>query len=199
MTGRGRVGRPPGRGLDGRWSLQQVHHEAGVSRAVAERAVRQRYLDATALSEQDIVVLRVAAALGCGAAAADSGRDRDAIALTRQVLAVSTASGESAAGSGQPGLASARAGWAAGTAGSQQTGAGRVSTLDGAVEAALREGRWADLVLVLFAQEAVLAASVGRLIMALEEHPGQVATTLPLGHWIAQLPSRREARAAAAG
>jgi hypothetical protein len=89
--------RPVLRTPGGRWSLSQVYTEAGITLAVARTVVRQGRIDPSELTEDDVVVLRVAAALleaprPLGMPrnqTAETVRKRDdrALALTRDALA----------------------------------------------------------------------------------------------------------------
>lgn len=97
-------GRPIVREVGGRWSLQQVYLEAGITLSVARTVVRRGMLDPDALTEDDVVVLRVAAALleaprpeGARTQTAEvvAARDEAALLLARE--AVSRASVDPAA------------------------------------------------------------------------------------------------------
>lgn len=80
-----------------RWSLRQVSLEAGVTLATARAVVRSGHLDAGALTEADVLVLKVAAMLPAlqplgemrpaNAARAIPKRELQAVALVRAIPA----------------------------------------------------------------------------------------------------------------
>lgn len=151
-------GRPIIREAGGRWSLQQVHLEAGVTLAVARTVARKGMIDPDALTEGDVVTLQVAAALleaprpsgsRTQTAATVAARDEQALAATREVLARPT------------------------------------------VDAAT--------VLLIAPDGAEVAADLLGLMNALSSRRGQPVLVLPVGEWIAGLPSRARADLRIAG
>jgi hypothetical protein len=149
-------GRPVLRQPGGRWSLQQVYIEAGITLSVARTVVRKGLMDPDALTEDDVVVLRVAAALQeaprpfgqprTQAADTVQTRDEQALALTRDLLAADRADPSAA--------------------------------------------------LLISAEEAALAPDLLALMNGLAARRGATILMLPVGEWIASLPSRQTLQAA---
>jgi hypothetical protein len=150
-------GRPVLRQPGGRWSLQQVYIEAGITLSVARTVVRKGLMDPDALTEVDIVVLRVAAALldaprpfgqaRTQAAETVQSRDEQALSLTRDLLAGDRVDPAAA--------------------------------------------------LLVSATEALLAPDLLALMNGLAARRGSTVLMLPVGEWVAALPSRQPLQATA--
>lgn len=89
------MGRPAMRDPHGRWSLAQVAEHAGVTHRVARTCAQAGYVDPTGLQQQDVTVLKVAAALldaprpsgpRTATSQAVTQRNQHALNLTRQML-----------------------------------------------------------------------------------------------------------------
>lgn len=89
------MARPVERPLDGEWSFRQVYTEANIPEGVAKGLADRGYIPRERLYQGDVVVLKVAAALESASGLFErrrksvrtlSGRDREAIQLTRAAL-----------------------------------------------------------------------------------------------------------------